>query len=103
MAKRSGKTLPLAAAPPREWGPHHIIMGPTAFASALAAVGLRAAAQPDEPSEARRRRPVLLVIADDLRPQFSYLGFRDVKTPNIDRLAAEGVTFSRAYYPVPGT
>lgn len=70
---------------------------------ALVAVGLcrGSRAQPDGEPEARRRRNVLFVIADDLRPQFSYLGFRDVRTPNIDRLAAEGVTFSRTYCQAP--
>ena len=30
-----------------------------------------------------RARPVLLVVADDLRPQFSYLGFEDVRVSSI--------------------
>jgi hypothetical protein len=35
-----------------------------------------------------RARPVLLVVADDLRPQFSYLGFEDVRVSSIRRAPA---------------
>jgi uncharacterized sulfatase len=45
---------------------------------------------------------VLLIISDDLRDTVGCYGNRAVKTPNIDRLAARGVRFERAYaqYPV---
>jgi len=33
----------------------------------------------EDGSGGKRRRNVILVIADDLRPQFSYLGFEDVR------------------------
>ena len=47
---------------------------------------------------------VLLVIVDDLRPQLGAYGFDDMHTPNIDRLAEEGLLFRRAYaqWPVCG-
>lgn len=47
---------------------------------------------------ARETRPnVLFIAVDDLRPELGAYGNSIVKTPNIDRLAASGVTFMRAY------
>jgi iduronate 2-sulfatase len=40
---------------------------------------------------------VLFIAVDDLRPQFGAYGDRVVKSPNLDRLARQGVTFNRAY------
>jgi arylsulfatase A-like enzyme len=39
---------------------------------------------------------VLLIVADDLRPQLAPYG-RHTHTPHLVRLAAQGVTFDRAY------
>ena len=40
---------------------------------------------------------VLFIGVDDLRPDLGCYGNRRVHTPNIDRLAAAGLTFTRAY------
>ena len=43
-------------------------------------------------------RPNILFIAvDDLRPELGCYGVKDVKTPNVDKLAGRGLTFNRAY------
>ena len=43
---------------------------------------------------------VLLIIADDLRPELGCYGAEYMVTPNIDQLAKEGTLFERAYVPV---
>ncbi|MCB1022103.1 MAG: sulfatase [Acidobacteria bacterium] len=40
---------------------------------------------------------VLFIVVDDLRPTLRCYGDPDAITPNIDRLAADGLTFTRAY------
>ena len=43
------------------------------------------------------RPNVLLICVDDLKPLLGCYGNPQVKTPAIDRLAASGVVFDRAY------
>jgi arylsulfatase A-like enzyme len=62
-------------------------------AAALAAVPA-AAAEPAKPN-------VLFIAIDDLRDWVGFLGDTQVKTPNLDRLAARGVALSRAYCAAP--
>jgi iduronate 2-sulfatase len=65
-------------------------------AAMLAAVGI--ASWPSHVDAAERRRPnVLMIVVDDLRPELGCYGRSFAKTPNIDRLAARGVVFRRAY------
>jgi len=48
-----------------------------------------------------KKRNVLFIVVDDLRPQLGCYGHKQMLSPNIDRLASEGVLFSRAYCQVP--
>ena len=54
---------------------------------------------------ARGERPnVLLIVCDDLNNHVSTSGYQQLKTPGLEKLAAAGMTFDRAYcqYPVCG-
>ncbi len=52
------------------------------------------------PSDAKPPN-VLFIAIDDLRPELGCYGATEVKSPNIDRVAAEGLLFERAYCQVP--
>ena len=47
------------------------------------------------------RPNVLFIAVDDLRPEIASFGVGLMKTPNLDRLAARGTRFERAYCNVP--
>lgn len=44
---------------------------------------------------------VVWIIADDMSPDTTAYGMAGVKTPNLDRLAGQGTTYSRAYATAP--
>jgi arylsulfatase A-like enzyme len=48
--------------------------------------------------DAPDKRPnILWVIAEDMSPHFGCYGEKDIQTPNLDKLAADGVLFERAF------
>lgn len=68
------------------------------LAALFAAITLAACSSPQEKSRVNDKRPnVLLILADDLG--YSDLGAYggEIPTPNLDRLAAQGVRFERIY------
>ncbi len=67
-------------------------------ASLASPAALRAAQQ----AGTEGKRPnVLFIAVDDLRPQIGCYGHKQMISPNIDRLASNGVIFSRCYCQVP--
>jgi len=47
--------------------------------------------------EKSQRLNVLFIVSDDLRPELGCYGNAHIKSPNIDRLARQGIVFERAY------
>jgi len=58
---------------------------------------IRAAGTNPKPAKSERAFNVLMIAVDDLRPMLGCYGDAYVQTPNIDRLATQGVVFERAY------
>ncbi len=54
-----------------------------------------------EDNAADEKKNVLFIIVDDLRPELNCYGAKYMKTPNIDRLAFQGVMFENAYCNIP--
>ncbi|MCP4639267.1 MAG: sulfatase-like hydrolase/transferase [bacterium] len=75
----------------------------TLTAGAAAVAGLRCAS-PVRAAGPARKPNVLFIISDDLCTSLGAYGHLHAKTPNLDRLAARGVQFERAYcqFPVCG-
>lgn len=48
-----------------------------------------------------QKQNIVMLIVDDLRPVLGVYGDKNAYTPNIDALAAQGVTFTQAYANVP--
>src|SRR4029453_12793933 len=64
----------------------------------LAALVLAAAVPATEPP---RRPNILWIVVDDMSANFSCYGEKTIRTPNVDKLAAEGTRFSGAFVPAP--
>ena len=63
----------------------------------IVAAGLCALTSSEDGDAAEPRRNILFIAVDDLRPELGCYGSPMVKSPNIDRLAASGLQFNRAY------
>jgi len=98
-ARRScqpGGALNAAAAPPR---PNKVsALRRIWLICAIALMSIQAACSSDPDDDARPN--ILLILVDDLGyNDVSYNGATEISTPNIDRLAQEGVIFSNGYAP----
>jgi arylsulfatase A-like enzyme len=71
-----------------------LLLAATTLFSLPALAVPNAAASPSRPN-------VLFIAVDDLRPQLGCYGYDQMISPNIDRLAAGGFVFQRAYCMVP--
>ncbi|MCG8520948.1 MAG: sulfatase-like hydrolase/transferase, partial [Pseudomonadales bacterium] len=53
-------------------------------------------------NKSSQKRPnVLFIVIDDLRPELGCYGASHIKSPNIDKLATQGVLFNRVYCQAP--
>jgi arylsulfatase A-like enzyme len=64
------------------------------IASVMFVAGLCSGSEQSKPN-------VLFLIMDDLRPELNCFGKSHIISPHMDRLAADGVTFTRAYCNIP--
>lgn len=55
----------------------------------------------NEANEKNERPNVLFIVVDDLRPELGCYGVELIKSPNIDKLAAESYFFERSYCNIP--
>jgi arylsulfatase A-like enzyme len=63
----------------------------------LIALAFSATEVPLRQQTAATKPNVLFIAVDDLRPEFGAYGSKYIHSPNLDRLARQGVTFDRAY------
>jgi iduronate 2-sulfatase len=54
-----------------------------------------------EMNDSRKKPNVLFIAIDDLRPELGCYGADHIHSPNIDRLASQGVLFNKAYCQAP--
>lgn len=67
------------------------------FVASAAMVTLAVGCRTPAPATAAQGVNVLFLAVDDLRPELGCYGVAHAVTPNLDRLAARGVRFARAY------
>jgi uncharacterized sulfatase len=79
----------------------HPYSKPRAFATRIAALLVVLLLAPLSFAQDKPKPNVLFIAVDDLNMHVGAYGYANAKTPNIDRLAARGVRFERAYCQYP--
>lgn len=76
----------------------HCLVTATLLGAVLSTVDGRADDQPVKQPEAATRPNIVFILADDLGPgDLGCYGQKRIRTPNVDRLAAEGMRFTQHY------
>ncbi len=73
----------------------------TYFLFLILAAAFCSGAYAQKKAESRPKHNVLFIFVDDLRPELGCYGSRDVRSPNIDRLASNAVIFTKQFVTVP--
>ncbi|NHE56561.1 sulfatase-like hydrolase/transferase [Cyclobacterium plantarum] len=75
------------------------LSGSRYFIGILMTIGVLFSCSPNErqAEEGKQKYNVLFISVDDLRTELNCYGASHIKSPNIDRLAAEGVRFTEAH------
>jgi len=76
---------------------NHVLRRLLCFCAPLGAIGLLAALHGTALGESTDRVNVMWLIAEDLSPDLSCYGVEEVATPNLDRLAADGMRFTHMF------
>src|SRR5437016_4715870 len=84
------------------WFRKPVVPGAFQLFSLAVFLSLAQAAGADGPPQASPRRPNLLwIVAENIDLDLGCYGARHVRTPNLDRLAAQGVRFTRLFATAP--
>src|SRR5699024_9749564 len=111
--RRGRRALPLGLRPPPGGGPGHVLRPAAPSPRRASRAAARPVRRPPRPSSRRSsevlmpatptdRPHILLIISDDHGyGDLSSRGSADARTPHLDRLAAEGMSFDSAYVTAP--
>ncbi|WP_299664852.1 sulfatase [uncultured Polaribacter sp.] len=78
-----------------------ILIGRLFILMQLVCMNMQILAQTTVSSKTNTKPNVLMIMVDDFREQAGFYGYSDMHTPNMDKLACDGVVFDRHYVTVP--